>query len=252
MKKLITHLMVLVLCLTFISPSIAYATTIKINKTKITLGIGKTDTLEITGTTKKVKWSTSDKAVATVSSKGKVAAKAVGTATITASVSTKKYKCKVTVNDPKVNVIFSAMIFDDTSLEEYIKEIEKENPDYISVKKYDDEHYVASMLESYRKSLIDSFNKEIEPTIATYINDPNYDGMFTDVKYDKLFTKVKIYAAKDKYSTLNSFSIIFSLVFLSDYYQAINLVEIDDRSFILEIIDIKTKEIIYTLDTKEE
>lgn len=252
MKKLITYLMVLVLCLTFISPSIAYATTIKINKTKITLGIGKTYTLKITGTVKKVKWSTSDKAIATVSSKGKVAAKAVGTATITASVSTKKYKCKVTVNDPKVDVVFSALIFDDTSIEEYIKEIEKENPDYISVKKYDDEHYVASMLESYRKSLIADFNKEIEPTIATYINNPNYDGMFTDVEYDELFTKVKIYAAKDKYSTLNSFSIIFSLVFLSDYYQSINLVGIDDRRFILEIIDNETKEIIYTLDTKEE
>jgi hypothetical protein len=44
-----------------------------------------------------VKWTSSKKSVATVSSKGVVKAKKKGTATITAKVSGKKYTCKVTV-----------------------------------------------------------------------------------------------------------------------------------------------------------
>lgn len=46
---------------------------------------------------KKVKWSTSNKKVATVNSKGKITAKGIGKATITAKVGSKKYTCKVTV-----------------------------------------------------------------------------------------------------------------------------------------------------------
>ena len=57
---------------------------------------GKT-TLKMKATKKKVTWSTSKKSVATVSKKGVVTAKKAGTATITAKVGGKSYKCKVTV-----------------------------------------------------------------------------------------------------------------------------------------------------------
>ena len=49
----------------------------------------------------KVKWSSSQKKVATVSSKGKVIAKKKGKAVITATVKGKKYKCKLTVKARK-------------------------------------------------------------------------------------------------------------------------------------------------------
>lgn len=78
-------------------------TKVKINKTKATIYVGKTTTLKITGTNKKIKWSSSNKKIATVSSKGKVTAKKKGTATITAKVSGKSYKCKVTVKNPYLN-----------------------------------------------------------------------------------------------------------------------------------------------------
>ena len=78
-------------------------TKVKINKTKATIYVGKTTTLKITGTNKKIKWSSSNKKIATVSSKGKVTAKKKGTATITAKVNGKSYKCKVTVKNPYLN-----------------------------------------------------------------------------------------------------------------------------------------------------
>lgn len=74
-----------------------------INATKKTLYVGNSYTLKLTGTSiKSVK--TSDKSIATVSSKGKVVAKKAGTATITLTGKDgKKYTCKVTVKKPTLN-----------------------------------------------------------------------------------------------------------------------------------------------------
>lgn len=88
-----------------IVPSISETVTVeaalkvKLNKTKATVYVGKSTQLKVTGTTKKVTWKSSNKKVATVTSKGKVTAKKKGTATITATVSGKKYTCKVTVKE---------------------------------------------------------------------------------------------------------------------------------------------------------
>ena len=73
------------------------AATIKLNKKKVTLYVGKTTVLKVKGTKNKVKWSSSRKKVASVNKKGKVTAKRKGKTTIQAKVSGKTLKCKVTV-----------------------------------------------------------------------------------------------------------------------------------------------------------
>ncbi|MBQ8134948.1 MAG: Ig domain-containing protein, partial [Clostridia bacterium] len=76
---------------------------VKLNKTKATIESDGTVTLKATVspsnvTSKKVTWTSSNKKVATVNSKGKVTAKKPGTVTITAkTVNGKTAKCKVTV-----------------------------------------------------------------------------------------------------------------------------------------------------------
>ena len=103
-RKLLSLLLILALCFTFIPiANVQAASKVKINKTSTTIYVGKTETLKISGTSKTVKWSTSNKNIATVSSKGKVTAKKAGTAIITAKVSGKSYKCKVTVKNPSLN-----------------------------------------------------------------------------------------------------------------------------------------------------
>ena len=79
------------------------AASVKINKKKLTLNVKENYTLKVKGTTSKIKWSTSNKKIATVSSKGKVKAKKKGKVTITAKVKGKKYKCKVKVEKPSLN-----------------------------------------------------------------------------------------------------------------------------------------------------
>ena len=87
-----------------ISSVTAEAASMKLSKTELTLTVGKTNELSVKNmvSTSTVKWSTSDQKIATVSSKGKVTAKAAGKATITAKVTAKagktsKLSCKVTV-----------------------------------------------------------------------------------------------------------------------------------------------------------
>ena len=69
----------------------------KINQKKATIYVGDKLELSIEGSTKKVKWSSSDPSVASVNNKGKVTGKKAGKAEITAKVGKKTYKCKVTV-----------------------------------------------------------------------------------------------------------------------------------------------------------
>ncbi len=101
LKSLLIGLVLVLVCASMVtSTDVVEASSIKLNKTSLTLYTGKTSTLKISGTSKKVTWSTSNKKVATVSSKGTVYAKSAGTATITAKVSNKTLKCKVTVKKP--------------------------------------------------------------------------------------------------------------------------------------------------------
>ena len=80
----------------------AEAASVKLNKTSITVQVGKTYNLKVKGTKSKVKWKTANKKVATVNSKGKVTGKKAGKTTITATVGKKKLKCKVTVKAKKI------------------------------------------------------------------------------------------------------------------------------------------------------
>lgn len=98
--RTLTGLLVLVLVVvgSFVSANAASA---KLNKKKATVTVGKTVKLKVKNTGSKVKWTSSNKKVATVKKSGKygavVTGKKAGKATITAKVGKKKLKCKVTV-----------------------------------------------------------------------------------------------------------------------------------------------------------
>ena len=96
---------VITLIMIFIPQADAAKKKVKISDTKISLYVGESYSLKLKNNKKKIKWSTSNKKVATVSSKGKVKGKKKGSATITAKVGKKKYKCKVTVKNEKVKYI---------------------------------------------------------------------------------------------------------------------------------------------------
>ncbi|RGD75581.1 Ig-like domain-containing protein [Anaerofustis stercorihominis] len=72
----------------------------KLNATKRTMNLASKYTLKLSGTKRKVSFKSSKTFVATVTSKGVITAKRVGSATITAKIKDKSYSCKVSVIDP--------------------------------------------------------------------------------------------------------------------------------------------------------
>ncbi len=111
MKKLMKQLAI-VLTIALILAGVAgngavAAKKAKISKSKLTLKVGQSKKISVKNLTKKqkkkVKWSSSNKKVASVNKSGKVTAKKKGSAKITAKVGKKKYACKVTVTAKSPN-----------------------------------------------------------------------------------------------------------------------------------------------------
>lgn len=82
----------------------------KLNHKKLTIQYGKTKTLKLSGMSKKVTWTSSNKAVVKVVSRGgnkaTLTGKGAGTATVTAKAGKKKYMCKVTVKYKKYKDVY--------------------------------------------------------------------------------------------------------------------------------------------------
>lgn len=76
---------------------VAQAATIKLSRKTINLKVGETANLKVSGTKKKVKWSSGNKYVVSVTKKGKVLAVGEGTAYVKAKIGKKSLSCKVTV-----------------------------------------------------------------------------------------------------------------------------------------------------------
>lgn len=103
-RKWLGRIMMMLMVAMLVMPLTASAASVKLNKTKLSLMKGKSYTLKVQNTEEEVTWTSSKKSVATVNANGKVTAKKKGTATITAKVGTKKYKCKVTVKQPVTKI----------------------------------------------------------------------------------------------------------------------------------------------------
>ena len=112
MKKVLLSMFV-VLGLVFVMPVVipelqsgytVQAATIKLNKTDLKLNVNETYTLKLSGTSKTVRWTSSNKNIATVTSNGKITPKKAGNVYIRAWVDEKPYACKLKVEAPKLNV----------------------------------------------------------------------------------------------------------------------------------------------------
>ena len=101
MKKIVKILVIFLvaICMSAIMQTKSNAAEIEISKTKKTLFVGAEYNLKISGTNKKITWTSSNKKVATVSSKGRIKAKKKGSTEITANVGKQKLKCAIRVKN---------------------------------------------------------------------------------------------------------------------------------------------------------
>lgn len=96
-KKQISLIMAVLVVVGVFGVMPVQASTAKINKSSLYLAQGKSYTLKVNGTTKKIKWSSGNKKIATVTETGVVKAVSTGKTTITANVGNKNYESSLTV-----------------------------------------------------------------------------------------------------------------------------------------------------------
>ena len=106
-KKFVVGMMVLAMLVTLLPTMRTEAATVKLNKTKLSICIGETWQLKVSGSEEKVTWSSSNKKVATVTKTGMVKGVKAGSATITAKISGKKCTSKVTVKKGEFGNLYS-------------------------------------------------------------------------------------------------------------------------------------------------
>ncbi len=101
-KSIVSVLLAVFMLIPLTMTSAYAASDVKLSKTSLSITEGKTSKLKVTGTSKSVTWSSSNKKIASVSEDGVVTAKSVGTAKITAKTGGEVLTCKVTVNTNKI------------------------------------------------------------------------------------------------------------------------------------------------------
>lgn len=116
LKRIFSFVLCIVMVITVIqiSPQNVYAAKkIKLSKTKVILYVGEKDYLDLYDGKNQVlglKWTSSNKKVATVDSVGHIKALKAGTTKITVKYKKKKYICKVTVKDALKNHVSYELI----------------------------------------------------------------------------------------------------------------------------------------------
>lgn len=156
---------------------VAQAATVKLSKKSVTLDVGKTQKLKVSGTKAKVKWSSTDASVAKVSQSGVVTAVSSGSTTIKAKIGKKTLSCKITVKE-KIN----KLVYEDSNIRVYFTGLKKDT--------YPDELIACLTIENLSDN-----NLEINNSDSTSINDTMVDATL----YQELAPHKKAYVTMFTY-----------------------------------------------------
>ncbi|WP_455718346.1 Ig-like domain-containing protein [Anaerosporobacter sp.] len=237
-KRIISSLLTLLLLVAIIVPEQAQAA-VKINKTTATLYTGEKVQLKISGSSRNATWTSSNKTVTTVDRKGNVTAKKKGTATITAKVSGKKYKCKVTVKNNVTTFKFPTESYsNDLLLPSIFEEIGT-----LSIDISGNYTIIKCKTKSVDKTL-KALKKELAKSIENIIS----KGSISKIKYNDDYTKINIYQAKEL-SDDDNFGLLE--IYLSlPYLQILSGTNYDDADVYVTVYD-KNNKITYQGSLKD-
>ena len=97
MKKYLVLVLIFAIGISILPMNANAAKKVRLNKTKVTMQVGKTVQLKVKNNKKKVIWVSREKKIASVTSKGVVKGRKKGTTYIYAIANHKLYKCKLKV-----------------------------------------------------------------------------------------------------------------------------------------------------------
>lgn len=250
MKKILSLILALILCLSLTTPMVSYAATTKLSKSKLSIHMGETYKLKLSNTSGTITWASSEASIAKVSSGGKITALSEGKTVITATCENKDYTCAVTVESNKtVDIIYTAYIFNDITIDQYAKDYVKDNHECLKAEPYDEKHITVTMYESDHLKIVKEFEKEFDNYLPSLTETKDYKGIFTEIKADKLYTEVTVYANAKKFNVLtDGFSFALLVGLLSDSIQTLYLIAPEDRKCKLTILNNVTGEVLYPVE----
>ena len=149
--------------------------------------------------------------------------------------------------DKDVDIVFSAVITGEETIEKYVENLQVENPEKIySI--YDENHYVQTIKESERKEFLNTVDEELEKSFYDIFNSEETKDVFENVEYDVLLENITFYANKDAFKEnefVSTFSAVITSSVFADVVQAYNLIEPNDRNCKILIVDKETEEVLY-------
>jgi hypothetical protein len=217
------------------------AAIVEINKDKLNMMVGDKVSLCITGTSKKVTWSSSNEDVAIVSSKGIVTAFTSGKATITGNIDSQKYTCKINVKEDKTVTVTVLNLLSST-ISDYLFSL-----DDIEIVEKDDYVTTYTLKQSTQK-LILTYLRKLICTIS--LSDlPSY---YTDFKVSKDFCKVQLTLDKDEYlKNADSDYTALTFFFICYGYQQFEGLNDEDIKFSIRLIDQTTGTVFDSYDSSD-
>lgn len=147
-----------------------------------------------------------------------------------------------------VEIVFTMYTLSGETIEEYVANLEAENP-YNIYRVYDDQHYVVVLPMEEVVLARDNINNPavVDSMLQNVLNNDTYQGAFLNVEYDDEFRNVTFYVDRTPFDN-NQFMCVLgssmTVAMISDMKQAYNNVPIEDRSYNINYIDDTTGEII--------
>lgn len=149
--------------------------------------------------------------------------------------------------DKDVDIVFSAVIAGEETIEKYVENLQAENSEKIySI--YDENHYVQTIKESERKEFLNAVDEELEKSFYDIFNSEETKDVFENVEYDALLENITFYANKEAFKEnefVSTFSAVITSSVFADVVQAYNLIEPDNRKCKILIVDKETEEVLY-------
>lgn len=139
-----------------------------------------------------------------------------------------------------VEYTIPASFFENTSLEDEVKEME-ESGDYIDVIVNDDGSVTAVQTKAQRDQALKDYREEVNETIEKYLNGDEKIASFVNIEYSESMDTFYIYVDPSAYSEWDS---LYALAFemYGYFYQIMNGEAVDDIDVIVNFINNETGE----------
>ena len=170
------------------------------------------------------------------------------TTSIETETSVESESTSVVDDSEEVEVILRILNFSDSSPEDYVADLQADNPDG-TYSVYNDDYYSTTITEKDRKETLKSFKDDslLNDTFNEMYTNESMGGALISMDYDDDFQHFTFYVDKAKYEANELFCSIgigLTVTALSDTYQAYNFIPPEDRITDIQIVDNETGEVL--------